>query len=382
MKPEIKSRLPEVGTSIFALMTALAEKHSALNLSQGFPDFQPPAELIELVYHHLQAGHNQYAPMPGVPALRRAIASKTTAYCGHQPDPETEINVTAGATEALFSAITAVVHPGDEVILFDPAYDSYVPVIRLCGGHPVRLQLKPPGWRVDWNEVADCITPRTRLIIINTPHNPTGSVFTEEDWNNLAQLLRNSDILVLSDEVYEHIIFDGLRHHGVLENPELAQRAFSISSFGKTYHATGWKVGYCIAPADMMKEFRRVHQYVNYCVNTPLQHAMAEYLANSAHYEQLPQFYQQKRDLFCELLQSSRFSVTPAAGTYFQLLGYSDITDEGDQDYAHRLTMEAGIASIPVSFFNEDSSDQKLLRFCFAKDDENIKRGAEILCQI
>ena len=382
MKPEIKSRLPQVGTSIFAVMTALADEYDALNLSQGFPDFQPPAELIELVHQHLRAGHNQYAPMPGVPELRQAIARKTTITYGYHPDPESEINVTAGATEAIFSAITAVVHSGDEVILFDPAYDSYVPAIRLCGGHPVRLQLKEPGWQVDWNEVADRLTSRTRLIIINTPHNPTGSIFTAEDWENLARLLHDTDTLVLSDEVYEHIVFDGRRHLSVLENPELAQRAFAISSFGKTYHATGWKVGYCIAPTAMMREFRKVHQYVNYCVNTPVQHAMADFLADSTHYEQLPDFYQQKRDLFCEQLQNSRFTITPAAGTYFQLLGYSDITDEGDLEYARRLTREAGIASIPVSFFNEDNSDQQLLRFCFAKDDENIKRGAKILCQI
>ncbi len=382
MIPRIQSRLPEVGTSIFAVMTAMADEHGALNLSQGFPDFHPPPELIELVHRHLQAGNNQYAPMPGVPALRQAIANKTGAPGGFTPDSDTEITVTAGATEALFVAITAVVHPGDEVILFDPAYDSYVPTIRLCGGHPVRLQLRPPLWSIDWDEVADRLTDRTRLVIINTPHNPTGSILCREDWSTLARLLHNTDILVLSDEVYEHIIFDGQDHAGALCHPEIAERAFAVSSFGKTYHATGWKVGYCIAPEPLMQEFRRVHQYVTYCVNTPVQHALAEYLSFSEHYQQLPSFYQHKRDLFCSQLEHSRFRFTPTAGSYFQLLDYSDITGQSDLEYARRLVREAGIASIPVSFFYEDAPDQRLLRFCFAKDDATLKTGAEILCQI
>ncbi len=382
MAPRIESRLPQVETSIFAVMTALAEKHGALNLSQGFPDFQPPSELVELVHRQLRAGRNQYAPMPGVPELRQAIARKTAAAVDYTPDWESEITISSGATEALFSGITALVHPGDEVILFDPAYDSYLPAVTLCGGHPRRLPLAPPDWRIDWDRVADTLTPATRLIVINTPHNPTGSAITAADWAELAVLLRDTDTLVMSDEVYEHIIYDGRKHESVLSHPELRRRALAISSFGKTYHATGWKVGYCIGPAELMREFRRVHQFVTYCVNTPVQHALALFLQQSEHYELLPAFYQQKRDLFCHLLRESRFQLTPAAGTYFQLLDYSGITGEPDAEYARRLTREAGIASIPVSPFYADGTDHKLLRFCFAKEDETLKRGAEILCGI
>lgn len=377
------SKLPEVGTTIFTVMSQLAAEHGALNLSQGFPDFDGPEALRERVAHHMNHGRNQYAPMTGVPALRAAIAGKVEALYGRRTDPEAEVTVTSGATEALFCAIHAVVRPGDEVVIFDPAYDSYEPAVTLAGGHCVRLRLPAPAYRPDWNAVADVLGPRTRLIILNSPHNPTGSVLTGEDLDALELLLADRDVLLLADEVYEHIVFDGAEHQSLLRRPALAERAFVVSSFGKTYHVTGWKIGYCVAPAALAAEFRKVHQYVTFASITPVQLALADFLdAHPEHHLELPAFYQRKRDRFCALLAESRFQWRPAAGTYFQLLDYSAISDEHDVDLARRLTVEHGIASIPVSVFYREPPGEPVLRFCFAKDDATLARAAEVLCAI
>ena len=376
----LQSKLPEVGTTIFTVMSALAAEEGALNLSQGFPDFDGPPELLERVQHYLTHGHNQYPPMAGVPALRQAIAVKVQDLYGCAVDPETEVTVTSGATEALFCAIHAVVRPGDEVIVFDPAYDSYEPAVRLAGGVARHIPLRPPDYRVDWDRVAAALTPRTRLAIINTPHNPTGTVWEAEDLRSLEALALRCGFYVLSDEVYEHIIFDGRMHQSLCRYPELWRRSFVVSSFGKTYHVTGWKIGYCVAPARLTEEFRKVHQFVTFTSNTPVQHGLADFLvARPEHHLQLGAFYQRKRDLFCSLLQGGRFSIRPSAGTFFQLLGYGELTDEGDSELAFRLTREAKIASIPTSIFYADRADHKMLRFCFCKDDDTLRRGAEIL---
>ena len=379
----LKSKLPDVGTTIFTVMSRLATEHGAINLSQGFPDFPVPAGLLDRVAHHLRAGHNQYAPMAGLLELRAQIARKTLALYGRSVDPESEVTVTSGATEALFSAIHAVVHGGDEVLCLDPAYDSYDPAIRLAGGRAVHIPLRQPGFGVDWERVRMAITPRTRLLILNSPHNPTGAVLSSADIAALTGLVASSPLLLLSDEVYEHMIFDGRRHESLLRYPELAERSLVVSSFGKTYHATGWKIGYCVAPAALTREFRRVHQFVQFCVVTPLQWALADFLeSDPAHYLGLPAFYQAKRDRFCALLEPSRFKFTPSAGTYFQLLDYSAITSVPDVDYARRLTTEAGVACIPVSVFCAEPPATRLLRFCFAKDSGTLGRAAEILCRI
>ena len=382
MRPTI-SKLPQVGTTIFTVMSQLADECGAINLSQGYPDFSAPRELLDLVIRHLQSGHNQYAPMAGLPELREQIALKTERLYGRKTDPASEVTVTSGATEALFSAIEAFVQQGQEVIVFDPAYDSYEPAIRLAGGHPVHIPMLAPGFRIDWNRVADEINKNTRMIILNTPHNPTGSVLTDEDIETLAELIEDTEILVLGDEVYEHMIFDQRVHASLLRFPALSRRSLVISSFGKTYHATGWKIGYCVASADLMAEFRKIHQFVQFCVVTPMQHALADFLATRPeHYLELPEFYEQKRDRFCKLLELSRFEFEPSAGTYFQLVDYSSITSEHDVEYSQRLTREAGVACIPVSVFYEAPPAQKLLRFCFAKDPETLQRAAEILCKI
>jgi len=379
----IKSKLPQVGTTIFTVMSQLAAECDAINLSQGYPDFSAPEELLDLVATHLQAGHNQYAPMAGLPELREQIAVKTERLYGRKTDPESEVTVTSGATEALFSAIEAFVHQGQEVIVFDPAYDSYEPAIRLAGGHTVHIPMLAPNFRIDWNRVADSINKNTRMIILNTPHNPTGSVLTDEDIETLSELTRETEILLLGDEVYEHMIFDQRIHASLLRFPSLSQRSLVISSFGKTYHATGWKIGYCVASPDLMAEFRKVHQFVQFCVVTPMQYALADFLATRPeHYLELPKFYEQKRDRFCELLEPSRFELKPSAGTYFQLVQYSNITSEPDVEYSKRLTREAGVACIPVSVFYESPPDQHLLRFCFAKDTKTLEQAAEILCKI
>lgn len=382
MRPT-KSKLPRVGTTIFTVMSQLADECGAINLSQGYPDFSAPRELLDLVVRHLQCGHNQYAPMAGLPELREQIALKTKRLYGRKTDPESEVTVTSGATEALFSAIEAFVQQGQDVIVFDPAYDSYDPAIRLAGGRPVHIPMLAPGFRIDWNRVADEINKSTRMIILNTPHNPTGSVLTDEDIETLAEIVEDTEILLLGDEVYEHMIFDRRVHASLLRFPALSHRSLVISSFGKTYHATGWKIGYCVASAELMAEFRKVHQFVQFCVVTPIQHALADFLATRPeHYLELPEFYEQKRDRFCELLEPSRFEFEPSAGTYFQLVDYSSITSEPDVEYSQRLTREAGVACIPVSVFYEAPPAQKLLRFCFAKDPETLQRAAEILCKI
>ncbi|MCC5868270.1 MAG: methionine aminotransferase [Gammaproteobacteria bacterium] len=376
----LDSKLPEVGTTIFTVMSQLAAEHGALNLSQGFPDFDGPEALRERVTHYLNHGHNQYAPMTGVASLRAAIAEKNLALYGHRLDPDTEVTVTSGATEALFCAIHAVVRPGDEVIIFDPAYDSYEPAVALAQGRCIRLPLLRPHYRPDWNAVADALGAKTRLIILNSPHNPTGSILTAEDLDALELLLADHDALLLSDEVYEHIIFDGAEHQSLLRRPALAARAFVVSSFGKTYHVTGWKIGYCVAPAALSAELRKVHQYVTFTSITPVQLALADFLAaHPEHHLNLPAFYQRKRDRFCSLLEDSRFRFQPAAGTYFQLLDYSSISDEPDVGLARRLTIDHGIASIPVSVFYRDPPGDQVLRFCFAKDDATLVAAAQSL---
>ncbi len=379
--PEISSKLPDVETTIFTVMSELAREQGALNLSQGFPDFDGPLELLERVQHYLTHGHNQYAPMMGVPALREAVSAKVAALYGLTADPDVEVTVTSGATEALFCAIAAVVSPGDEVIVFDPAYDSYQPAVTLQGGTTRHVPLNPPDYRVDWDRVADLMNERTRLIITNTPHNPTGTVWQAADVDALARVVADRRTFVLADEVYEHIIFDGREHQSLCRYPELYARSFVVSSFGKTYHTTGWKIGYCVAPPALTEEFRRIHQYVTFTSNTPMQLGLADFLsAHPEHHLSLGGFYQRKRDLFCQLLAGSPFRAVPSAGTYFQLLDYSAFSNEHDVDLARRLTCEAGIASIPVSVFYDQPPDHRMLRFCFAKDDATLRRGAEILC--
>ncbi len=377
------SKLPEVGTTIFTVMSKLAADCGAINLSQGYPDFDLPEQLLEQVIHHLRDRHNQYAPMAGIPELREQIAAKTEHLYGRPTNPDTEITVTSGATEALFSAIEAFVHAGEEVIIFDPAYDSYDPAIRLAGGTPVHIPLQTPGFGIDWQRVGDTINSSTRMIILNTPHNPTGAALDSDDLSTLAELVRDTDIVLLGDEVYEHIIFDQRLHQSLLRREDLARRSLVVSSFGKTIHATGWKVGYCVAPAELMAEFRKIHQFVQFCVVTPIQYALADFLAREPQYvTELPDFYERKRDRFCELLAPSRFTFEPSAGTYFQLVDYSAISDEPDIDFARRLTREIGVASIPVSVFFETPPSQQWLRFCFAKDETTLETAAERLCKI
>ncbi|HNW52651.1 MAG TPA: methionine aminotransferase [Bacteroidales bacterium] len=378
----VSSRLPHAGTSIFAVMSGLANEVGAINLSQGFPDFPISEELIALVDKYMHKGFNQYAPMPGVPALREAIAAKAFDTFGITYDPQTEITVTAGATEAIFCVITAMIHPGDEAIIIEPAYDSYAPAVELSGGTVRYSSLQVPSYTVNWPEVKSLINSRTRMIMINTPHNPTGSVLSAADLKELDQITRNSNIVVMSDEVYEHLIFDGLRHESVCFYPELASRSFVIGSFGKTFHTTGWKTGFILAPAVLMAEVRKVHQFVVFASNTPIQHAVAEFLNNKENYMQLPAFYQQKRDLFAGLVKDSRFKIIPSCGTYFQLLDYSTISDEKELDFATRITKEFGVASVPVSPFYHDKQDNHVLRFCFAKTEETLVKAAGILCTI
>lgn len=375
----LSSKQPKVGTTIFAVMSALAQEHGALNLAQGFPDFACSPKLIELVAHYMRAGHNQYAPMPGVMSLREKIAQKTQALYSANYNPDTEVTITPGGTLAIYAAISAVVREGDEVIILEPAYDSYLPAVELNGGRPVFAELKFPNYAVDWDEVRKLITFKTRMIIINTPNNPTGMAFSALDMQKLQKLTENSDILILSDEVYEHILYDGLEHQSVARYPKLAERSFIISSFGKTYHNTGWKMGYCLAPANLMKEFRKIFQFMMFSANTPIQHALADFMDEQDEYLRLSAFYQAKRDLFQKALKGSKWKVLPCQGSYFQLLGYEKITHEADQDYARRLVKEHKIAAIPPSSFYRKAKDNHVLRFCFAKEDETLLRAAEIL---
>jgi methionine aminotransferase len=378
----ISSKLPQVPTSIFAIMSKMANDYDALNLSQGFPDFPVSEELIALVNKYMKAGLNQYAPMPGVLSLRGAISEKMKFLYGASYNPESEITVTAGATQALFTAIMALVKEGDEVIVFTPAYDSYAPAIELSGGKPIFIQLESPNYNINWELVKKVMNSKTRMIIINSPHNPTGSILEKEDMIALEKITRDNDIIILSDEVYEHIIFDDHKHQSVSKFPELAKRSLIVGSFGKTFHATGWKVGYCVAPEYLMKEFRKIHQFNVFSVNTPIQYAIAEYMQDKENYVQISSMYQKKRDLFLESIKGSRFKPLKCSGTYFQLLDYSKITKSADVRYAEKLTKENKIASIPVSVFYSANVDNKVLRFCFAKTDETIIKAAEILKSI
>ena len=377
-----QSKLPEVPTSIFSIMSALAHKENALNLSQGFPDFESDKNLINMVAKAMAHGKNQYAPMPGIFSLRQAIANKMEHLYGVSYNPETEITVTAGATQAIFTAIAATIKKDDEVIIFKPAYDCYEPTIQLFGGKTIAVQLDPESFTIDWKLVKSLISEKTRMIIVNTPHNPSGRIVSAIDMLQLENILKDTNILLLSDEVYEHIIFDGELHQTAALYPALAERTFITASFGKTFHNTGWKIGYCLAPKELMAEFRKVHQFNVFSVNHPTQVALAEHLKTPNNYLELNGFYQQKRDLFLNLIKDSRFEFSPSNGTYFQLLNFKKITNEKDTDFAFRLTKENKIASIPISVFNENHLDSKVLRFCFAKTDETLKKAAEILCDI
>lgn len=377
-----ETKLPKVGTTIFTQMSQMAAEYQAINLSQGFPDFDGPRALLDAVGHYIQQGANQYAPMIGVPALREQIAGKVATLYGRKVCADQEITVTSGATEALFAAISSVVRKGDEVIIFDPAYDSYEPAIELNGGVAVRLQLLPPNFQVDWMQVKAAISSKTRMIIINTPHNPTGAILSASDLDQLADIVEGTDILLLADEVYEHIVFEG-EHQSLLSHDVLYPRSFVVSSFGKTYHTTGWKIGYCVAPAALSLEFRKVHQYLTFSTATPMQLALADIMRDEPqHYLQLPAFYKAKRDLFCSLIKDSRFQFTPAKGTYFQLVDYSAISDLPDTEFCLWLIKEAGVAAIPVSVFCETPPNMRLVRFCFAKGDETLRNAAERLAHL
>ena len=377
--PAFPSKLPNVGTTIFTVMSALATEHKAVNLGQGFPDFECAPELVNAVTAAMQAGHNQYPPMPGVPALREAVARKIEALHGRAYNPHTEITITAGATQAILTAILAIVHAGDEVIVLDPCYDSYVPNIELAGGKAVRVPLTPGTFRPDFGKISAAITPRTRAIIINSPHNPSATIWTAEEMRQLEALLAPTDILLISDEVYEHMVFDGAEHQSAARFAGLAARAFIVSSFGKTFHVTGWKVGTVAAPAALTAEFRKVHQFNVFTVNTPMQHGLAAYLQDPAPYLQLPAFYQAKRDLFREGLAGSRFKLLPSTGSYFQCVDISAVSDLSESDFCQWLTREVGVAAIPLSAFYGDGFDQRVVRFCYAKKDETLRAALERL---
>ena len=373
------SKLPQIGTNIFSVMSALATKHKAINLSQGFPDFKSDQKLIDLVSQAMNSGYNQYAPMPGVLELRERIAEKFDLLYQSTYHPETEITITAGATQAISCIISAFVHNHDEVIIFKPAYDCYEPYIDLNGGKTITIPLEYPRYQIDWELVKQSINHRTKMIIINTPQNPSGNIFTKDDMLQLQALIKGTNIIVLSDEVYEHIIFDNQKHQSVCLFDDLKSQSFVVASFGKTFHNTGWKVGYCCAPKALMEEFRKVHQFNVFCVNHPVQKALAIYLKEPSHYLELSQFYQEKRDLFLNLIKDSRFKFLPSAGTYFQGLDFSEITLENDVEFAKRLTVEFGLAAIPLSGFNHQNLDNKVLRFCFAKTNDTIKQATDIL---
>ena len=378
----IESKLPDVSTTIFTVMSNLALKHKAINLSQGFPNFRVNQELINLATKAMRDGFNQYPPVDGVLNLREVISENVESLYGTYYNPGSEITICAGASQAIFTVISAFVKKGDEVIVFRPAYDQYEPSVRLNGGIVVPIQLKADKYAINWNEVRAKINAKTKMIIINSPHNPTGTILSKDDLLNLTDLIENTNIVVLSDEVYAHIIYDGETHQSVAAYPKLVERSFIVSSFGKTFHVTGWKTGYCLASKEMMKEFRKVHQFNVFCGNHPIQVAFAEYLKWKKGYSGLSQFYQQKRDLFLDLIKNSRFTFKPSKGTYFQLLNYENITHESDQDFAKRLVSDYKLASIPVSTFNLNERDDKVLRFCFAKTEETLRQAADIICRI
>jgi methionine aminotransferase len=379
----IETKLPKVGTTIFSVMSQLAVQHKAVNLGQGFPDFEPPQALRDAITRAMADGLNQYAPGIGTAALREQIARKTERLYGHKVSPDSDITITSGATEALFAAIAAVVRAGDEVIIFDPAYDSYEPAIELQGARAVHIPLTLPTFSIDWQRVRDAITPRTRMILINSPHNPSGAVLSAADLDELAAIIRDTPIVVLSDEVYEHIVYDGAAHESVLRHPELAARSIVVSSFGKTYHCTGWKVGYAVAPTKLSAEFRKVHQYLTFCTFHPAQAAFAEFLASSPeHYLELPAFYQVKRDRFRKLLAPSRLKLLDVPGGYFQLVDYSAIRDDDDIAFCDWLVKEGGVAAIPLTPFYEEAPGAHLVRLCFAKSDATMQAAAERLCKL
>ena len=379
----LRSKLPAGGVSIFAVMTRLANEVGAINLSQGFPDFETSPQLVESVARYMREGHNQYAPMPGVLALREALSAKIEALYGRSYDPVTELTITTGATEGLFAALTAFVHPGDEVLLFQPAYDSYTPAVTLSGGIPVYVTLRYPDYRIDWDEVRRAVTPRTRVIVINTPHNPTGMMWSEADVRELARVLSGTNAIVISDEVYEHITFDGGRHESLARHPDVADRSVVISSFGKTYHTTGWKIGYCAAPPALTTEIQRIHQWITFAVNGAVQMAYADAVRRDPWCRDVTAFYQDRRDRFLSLIRESRFRPMACRGTFFQMLDYSAITDERDSDFALRLTREHGVAAIPISPFLDGTEPAgPVLRFCFAKRDSTLERAAERLVRV
>ena len=378
----INSKLPSVGTTIFSTMSKLAQENKAINLSQGFPDFSCSDKLVELVNHYMKTGFNQYAPMPGVMPLREQVSGMVEELYGTSYHPESEITITAGATQAIYTAISAFIKEGDEVIVFEPAYDCYTPAIEMNGGKPIYAQLTQPNFAIDWNIVKKLINHRTKMIIINTPHNPSGTVLSVNDMKELEKLTSNTDILILSDEVYEHMCFTNESHQSVARYKNLAERSILVSSFGKTVHTTGWKIGYVCAPANLMTEFRKVHQFLVFAVNHPMQLALADFLKEKDNYLEVKNFYKQKRDLFIKLIKGSKFSYEQSTGTYFQLLKYNKITNEKDVDFAIRLTTEHKLAAIPLSVFYHENTDNKLLRFCFAKKDETLEKAAEILCKL
>ena len=380
--PTLHTKLPKVGTTIFTVMSALATEHQAVNLGQGFPDFNCDPRLVEGVSSAMTQGLNQYPPMTGVPALREAVAAKVQAMYGRQYVPATEITITAGATQAIITAILAVVHPGDEVIVLEPCYDSYIPNIELAGGVTVPVPLTPGTFRPDFDKIAAAISPRTRAILINSPHNPSGMVWTAQEMLRLQDLLAPTDILLISDEVYEHMVFDGVQHESAARYPGLAARAFIVSSFGKTYHVTGWKVGYVAAPAPLSAEFRKVHQFNVFTVNTPVQHGLAAYMADPEPYLALPAFYQRKRDLFRAGLANTRFKLLPGEGTYVQCVDISDVSDLSEAEFCQWLTREVGVAAIPLSAFYGDGFDQRVVRFCFAKKDETLNAALARLARL
>ncbi|WDF53667.1 methionine aminotransferase [Mucilaginibacter sp. KACC 22063] len=378
----IVSKLPQTPTTIFSVMSALAAETGAINLSQGFPDYDAPIELIDLVNNAMRQGHNQYAPMPGLINLREQVSQKTEKLYGANYDPATEITVTAGGTQAIFTAITAMIHQNDEVIIFEPAYDCYAPVIKVMGGVVKSMELTPPDYRIQWDMVRKLVSSKTRLIILNSPHNPTATTLQQEDIDELISIVKNRDILILSDEVYEHLVFDGKAHLSMSRYPELRERSFIVASFGKLFHTTGWKLGYCLAPAYLMAEFRKVHQFNVFSVNTPMQYAAAEYLKNEEHYLSLAGFFQEKRDHFRKGLEATKFELLPCSGSYFQSVSFKGITNEKDSEFAIRLTKEFGVASIPVSAFYSRATDHQVLRFCFAKRQETLDNAVDRLLKL